>query len=111
MEMFELIEALQRVLAKIPVETFHEVGVESISIADRIGEILAFLEGKETVAFEELFAEILTREYVVATFMAILELCKMKLVKVVQAQRLGTIWVMPAVAADEGEGEENGDES
>ncbi len=111
-EMFELIEALQRVLAKIPVETFHEVGVESISIADRIGEILAFLEEKETVAFEELFGEILTREYVVATFMAILELCKMKLVKVVQAQRLGTIWVMPAVAAGERDGEgESGDES
>jgi segregation and condensation protein A len=102
-EMFELIEALQRVLAKIPAETFHEVGVDNISIADRIGEILAFLEGKDGVAFEELFAEILTREYVIATFLAILELCKLKMVKVVQAQRLGTIWVTPAVAVDEGE--------
>ncbi len=102
-EMFELIEALQRILAKVPVETFHEVGVENISISDRVGEILAFLEGKEGVAFEELFADILTREYVIATFLAILELCKLKLVKVVQAQRLGTIWVTPAVAVEEGE--------
>lgn len=106
-EMIELIEALQRVLAKIPAETFHEVGVENISIADRIAEILAFLEGEEAVAFEELFADILTREYVVATFLAILELCKLKLVKLVQAQRLATIWVMPAVAGGEGE-ESNG---
>ncbi len=108
-DMIELIEALQRVLAKIPAETFHEVGVENISIADRIGEILAFLEGKEAVAFEELFSGILTREYVVATFLAVLELCKLKLVKVVQAHRLETIWVMPAVAAGEGE-ESSGDE-
>jgi segregation and condensation protein A len=106
-EMFELIEALQRVLAKVPAETFHEVGVENISIADRIGEILDFLEGKEAVAFEELFAGILTREYVVATFLAILELCKLKTVKVVQAERLGAIWVMAAVVA--GEGEESSD--
>ncbi len=102
-EMFELIEALQRVLAKVPVETFHEVGVDNISITDRINEILAFLEGKEAGAFEEVFAEIPTREYIVATFLAILELCKLKMVKLVQAQRLATIWVMPAVAAGEGE--------
>jgi segregation and condensation protein A len=102
-EMFELIEALQRLLAKVPVETFHEVGVESISITERITEILVQLEGKEMVTFEDLFAEVLTREYIIATFLAVLELCRLKLVKLAQGERCGSIWVMPAVIGVDGE--------
>lgn len=102
-EMFELIEALQRLLAKVPVETFHEVGVENISISDRITEILSSMEGKETVTFEELFGDVLTREYIIATFLAILELCRLKLVKLVQVERCGAIWVTRAVAAVHGD--------
>ncbi|KAF0218546.1 MAG: segregation and condensation protein [Geobacteraceae bacterium] len=100
-ELFELIEAFRRVLAKVPVQSFHEVGAESISIADRINDILTLLQGKEAVTFDELFAEGGTRELLIASFLAILELCKLKMVKVVQAASFGTILIMPAVPEGE----------
>ncbi len=99
-EMFELIEAFQRLLARVPVATFHEVGADSISITERITALLAILEGEEAMSFEALFMDgPETREFIIVTFLAILELCKIKMVKLVQAQCFGTIWVMPTLLA------------
>lgn len=97
LDLFELMAAFRRILQKAPKESIHEVGSENISIADRIADLLAFMRGKELVSFEELFQGNLTREYIVATFLAILELCKLKMIKVSQLERFGTIWVRSAV--------------
>lgn len=102
-EMFDLIEAFRRVLATVPPETFHEVGAEGLSIADRINELLLLLQGTEAAGFEEMFIGSATREQVVVTFLAILELCRLKMVRLAQAQSFGKIWIIPVlldVAAD-----------
>ncbi|WP_425513903.1 segregation and condensation protein A [Geomobilimonas luticola] len=107
-ELFELVEAFRRVLASLPVQTFHEVGSEQITIADRINDILSLLQERDSVAFEELFSEGTTRDYLIATFLAVLEICKLKMVKLTQVSSFGTIWITRAVqdAADAHEGEE-----
>jgi segregation and condensation protein A len=94
-ELFELIEAFQRLLASVPAETFHEVGAEGLSIADRINELLLLLQGSDAVEFEELFIGSVNRDQVIITFLAILELCKLKLVRLSQQQSFGTLWVIP----------------
>lgn len=100
-ELFELIEAFQRVLAKVPAESFHEVGADGVTIADRIVEILSLLEGEEAVTFESLFFADLSREALIISFLAVLELCKLKIIKISQVNNHGTIWIMPvAVKAD-----------
>ncbi|MRR57406.1 MAG: segregation/condensation protein A [Deltaproteobacteria bacterium] len=111
LELFELIEAFRNILAKAPRESFHEVSAESISIAERINEILSLLQEKELIVFEELFENGLDREYIVATFLAILELCKLKLIRVRQQAQYATLWIMPAVveSPDARLTEENGD--
>lgn len=96
-ELFELIEAFRKVLDRVSDESFHEVGAESITIAERINEILSQLEGKESLVFDELFPEHFNRDFLIATFLAVLELCKLKTIKVVQANRYGSIWIQPAV--------------
>lgn len=96
-ELFELVDAFRRILAKAPKESFHEVGSENISIADRIADVLDFIAGKELVSFEDLFLGNLTREFIVATFLAILELCRLKLIRLSQAESYGVIWVTTAV--------------
>ncbi|RNC69588.1 MAG: segregation/condensation protein A [Desulfuromonadales bacterium] len=96
-ELFELIEAFRAVLDRVSEESFHEVGAESITIAERINEILSLLEGKESLLFDDLFPGELTRDMVIATFLAVLELCKLKMVRIVQANRHGIIWISPAV--------------
>jgi segregation and condensation protein A len=96
-ELFELIEAFRRVLAAVSVETFHEVGAEGLSIADRINELLLLLQGTEAAGFEEMFIGSATKEEVIITFLAILELCRLKMVKLAQAQSFGQILIIPVL--------------
>jgi segregation and condensation protein A len=96
-ELFDLIDAFRRVLAAVPVETFHEVGAEGPSIADRINELLLLLQGMEAAGFEDMFIGSATREEIIVTFLAILELCRLKMVRLAQAQSFGKIWIIPAL--------------
>lgn len=97
LELFALIEAFQSILARAPRESFHEVGAETISIAERINEILSYLQEREQLEFHELFEGCSDRDYLVATFLAVLELCKLKLIRVRQLDHFGTIRIVPAV--------------
>ncbi len=96
-ELFELVDAFRRVLAKVPAESFHEVGAEGLSIADRINELLLFLQGTDAATFDDLFIGSATREQVIITFLAILELCKLKMVKLTQLGSFGAIMVIPSL--------------
>ncbi|WP_129126581.1 segregation and condensation protein A [Geomonas oryzae] len=110
-ELFELIEAFQKVLARVSVDTFHDVVADGISIADRIGEVLSVLHVEKTVSFDALFTTGMTRDLLVVTFLSILELCKLKLIKVVQTENRGAIWLhLAAKEEEEGETPEAGDE-
>ncbi|ACH39309.1 chromosome segregation and condensation protein ScpA [Citrifermentans bemidjiense Bem] len=100
-ELFELIEAFQRVLARVSVDTFHDVVADGISIADRIGVVLSVLHAEKTVCFDALFTTGMTRDLLVVTFLSILELAKMKLIRVVQVESLGSIWL--TLSADQQE--------
>ena len=68
-----------------------------MTIADRINEILDLIRGKEAVTFEGLFTLPLTREYIIVSFLAILELCKLRMVKLLQANSFGAIWLTPTL--------------
>lgn len=100
LELFDLIEAFRRIVIKAPKKSFHEVSAESISIAERINEILSILQERDTLSFYDLFEDCRDLDYLVATFLAILELCKLKMIRVSQNSRFGTIWIQPAVLED-----------
>ena len=101
-DLFELIEAFRRILAKVPVERFHEVGTEHISIADRINDLVDYLRDRPSATFEELFAGSATREFVVATFLAVLEMCRLRMIRLFQADSRGTIWITPTLGEARG---------
>jgi segregation and condensation protein A len=102
-ELFDLVEAFRRVLARVSVETFHDVVTDGISIADRISEVLSLLYASKTINFEALFSDLMTRDLLVVTFLSILELCKLNLIKITQPQSLGPIWLSSNATAEEGE--------
>lgn len=111
MELFDLVEAFRRVLAKVPFERFHEVISENISVAERIGRILDLLDERESVQFDHIFIdEELTRELAIATFLALLELCRLQTVKVAQVSPFGTIWLLRGARTITNEGEDVGTE-
>lgn len=99
--LFELVDAFRLLLQRIPAESFHDVAPgDSLSIADCINEILSLLQEQDTVQFDDLVRDELTRERVIVTFLALLELCRLKLIRIFQGNDHGSIWFVPAVAAD-----------
>ncbi|HLA04606.1 MAG TPA: segregation/condensation protein A [Syntrophales bacterium] len=100
-ELFELIEAFRSVLSRITKEKFHEIKTESICMADRINRILSLLQEKESIRFDEIFTADHTREDVIANFLAVLELCKRKMLKIIQWALFADIWITTAVREDQ----------
>ena len=109
--LFDLIEALQDVLRKSPEPSFHDVDLEQLSVTDRVNAILASLHGLESLAFVDLLAEQAKKSEVIVTFLAMLELVKMRMVRLMQNTRQGTIWIFPTIVMDENEEMEIGDDS
>jgi segregation and condensation protein A len=94
--LFELLEAFRQVLKRVKPETVHEVILEHLSVEAKIQEILALL-GKEnrSIAFHRLFPEQASRRVVVVTLLAILELVKMKRIRIFQLAAFETIRISP----------------
>lgn len=102
--LFELVDVFRVLLQRIPVESFHDVAPgDTLSIADCINEILALLQEQDTLQFDDLVREENTRERIIVTFLALLELCKLKLIRIFQGNEHGSIWFVPAVAGDPSE--------
>lgn len=95
--LFGLIEAFKKVIAELPEETAHEVFAERVSISDKISLILEALDTEDNVSFYDLLKGARRRQDVIVTFLAILELIKLKMIKAHQAQACGPIWVYKAV--------------
>ena len=94
--LFELLEAFRQVLERVKIESVHEVALETITLEEKIQEILSFLQREQrSMAFHTLFPEQASRRMIVVTFLAILELVKMKAVRIFQAAPFETIRVSP----------------
>jgi segregation and condensation protein A len=99
--LFDLVDAFRLLLTRIPVEHFHDVdAAETFSIADCINEILSLLQERTTVQFDELVRDEFTRERVIVTFLALLELCKLKLIRIFQDGHQANIWFVPSVSKE-----------
>jgi len=94
--LLELLEAFRKVLERVKPEGVHEVILEPISVEDKIEEILIFLERENrSVVFHRLFPEQASRRMVIITLLAILELVKMKRIRIFQLTPFETIRVSP----------------
>lgn len=99
--LFELVDAFRLLLQRIPLESFHDVAPgDSLSIADCINDILSQLQERDSISFDDLTRDENTRERIIVTFLALLELCRLKLIRIFQGNGHGSIWFVPAVAAD-----------
>jgi segregation and condensation protein A len=90
---FKLIEALDRVLANATPEIQHEVVRDRLSISDAIQKIVDRLRTEGHVGFFALFEGERSRRNIVVTFLALLEMCKLRLVRIFQEGELDEIVV------------------
>jgi segregation and condensation protein A len=92
---YRLIEALSRVLEARKIEIPHEVFVERLSIGDRIATITDRLRIDHRITFTSLFLDLtqLDKHRVVPTFLAVLEMTRLKLLRVHQPDHQGEIYL------------------
>ena len=106
---FDLLTAFKRVLDQAPREV-GQILREEITIEARIREILGLIQTKESLAFEELFAGAQRRIDLIVTFLALLELIRLKQIVVLQSETFGNIRIFrmtpEAAAADDVKSEE-----
>ena len=92
---FDLINAFNEVLKKASSRGyFHEILEEKFTVSDKIEEILYTLRSRAEILFSELFAQATSRTEIVVTFLALLELIRLKRLKVRQAEAFGEIRVI-----------------
>ena len=89
--LFELIDAFQKILERIPEDHRVDMTADEISVKDKIGQIIDILEAKKSITFIELFADNPNRHEIIVTFLAILEMVKLTLIRIVQHVQTGVI--------------------
>ena len=92
---FDLINAFNDVLKKASArDDFREIIEERFTVSDKIEEILYSLRDRAEIVFSELFAQAMSRAEIVVTFLALLELIRLKRLKVRQETAFGEIHVI-----------------
>jgi segregation and condensation protein A len=89
--LFELIDAFQKILENLPGDHKIDFSTDRISVKDRITEIIDVLEAKGSVTFTELFPITSAKGEIIVTFLAILEMVKLYLIRLVQHSQTGII--------------------
>jgi segregation and condensation protein A len=100
--LFDLIAAFKELLDRRKTLLAHEVEHEGKSIEQRIEEVLALIKEGESIEFLELFRSQETKGDMILTFLALLELIRLKQVKVYQRSLFGPIRVFRPVGPEEG---------
>jgi segregation and condensation protein A len=94
---FELLSALRRVLERLPKDNVHEVTLDKITVREKMTLLLDTLRAQGQVLFEALFSEAKSRMEIIVTFLAMLELVKVRAVRIFQEQLGGPIAIQAAV--------------
>jgi segregation and condensation protein A len=94
---FELIEAFHHLVSRIDRKELLEIDLEKMSLTDIINDVMERLTREKNLTFEELLGERKDRRRIVYTFLALLELIKLKMIKAYQTTAFGVIRLFPAV--------------
>jgi segregation and condensation protein A len=92
-DLFSLLAAFQAVVDRAKVRPRVLLPPEQISIEVRIAQLLERLSETQACGFDELFADVADRSGLIVTFLALLEMIRLKLVRVFQSASFGVIRV------------------
>ena len=92
-DLFSLISAFRAVVERARQRPKIYLPGEQIPIEDRIEQLLGKLSETEACGFEDLFADVQSRSGLIVTFLALLEMIRLKLVRVFQSGAMSPIRV------------------
>lgn len=92
--LFDLLDALNRVLSRVPDPVVYEVQADVYDVEDKMSLIASTVAEHGSVSFAALLMRCRARAEMIVTFMALLELIKLGQVGVVQAEAFGEIQIV-----------------
>ncbi len=98
-ELHEILLAFKDILMRADMSISHEIQRESLSVRERMSNMLALLKTDSFVEFHSLFTLEEGRMGVVVTMIALLELLKEKLADIVQSEPYAPIYIQAAQQA------------
>ena len=78
--MYDLLLAFKSVLAYLPKEEILSISREGVTVRQKMNEIIDYLESNPQIDFVSFLKEQKTREHIITTFLAILEMIKLGLI-------------------------------
>lgn len=92
--LFDLITAFTKILKDIPRDVFHEVIKDEYTVSEKIHDILHLLVEKAVINFGDLFKLAKNKMEVITTFLAVLELIRLKEIVAIQTSPFAEIEIM-----------------
>ena len=90
---YELLEAFQSLMERVNDISFHEIIKEDYKVEDKINMIKEWVQGDEPVRFSELMKISRNKLEMVVYILAVLELARLKEIKIMQNEIFGEIWI------------------
>ncbi|MCA9403791.1 MAG: segregation/condensation protein A [Candidatus Omnitrophica bacterium] len=92
--LFDLITAFQEALQRTPEEIIHEIIQEEFTVEDKIHDILHELIQQEKMSVKAIFKRCRSRSEIVVSFIAVLELIRLREIKAYQAAPFDDIQIV-----------------
>lgn len=89
--LFDLVDAFRVILDRMSLEHRMAISHERFTLQDRIAWIVDILEKQGSVVFHELFETAASKEEMIVTFLAVLELARLNVIEVAQQVHCGII--------------------
>ena len=96
-DLYKLLDAFQAILKRVQGRVALEVTAESITIQERITQLTDVLRVRRSCLFDELFEAAGTRYEVIVTFLALLEMTKLRMTRIYQADPNSALHVQYAL--------------
>jgi segregation and condensation protein A len=94
--LFDLVDGLREVLSRVPKRIdVHAVDLEHVTVEEQMERIRSTVREAGAVSFVSLFEDSSSRAEIVTTFIALLELIRLGLVRAVQKRTFGEILIEP----------------
>ena len=105
--LYALVDAFQRVLDRSKIKLSHDIVTDRISLSDRIAELSDLLVVRKRLEFDGMFEALATRFDLVITFLALLEMTRLRMTRLFQSEPLGPLYIELAAAEEAAEASAN----
>ncbi len=92
-DLFELVSAFKSVLERVRQRKDYTIEQYTVTLDEMISRIKGRIQPGASLRFEQLFDDVTTRELLIVTFLALLELVRVRVLTLYQQKAFGTIHV------------------